>query len=896
MALTVGELVAFLRLDKSQYDRGLTEAKLRAHADADKIGDSLAKGLGGKITTALGTAGRLGGIALAAGLSAGLGVQGIANVVAALAPLTGLLVALPAVAGAAGVALGTVKLGLSGVGAALKAGLAGDTEKFNKALEGMAPAARAAVREIVALKPAFDKVKQSVQEELFTGISEQVKALGSVYLPVLQSGLPKVAASLSVFAENFSAAAKSGPLLDGVRAIIDSTARGLAHANDNVGGLTRAFGSLLSVGAPLVERLGSGFATVSGYFADFIQRAAQSGELNAFLQGALDTLRTLGGLVLNVGKILGSVFQAANTQGSGLFRTLEDLTGQFAAFLRSAEGSSALKSIFAAVSAFGAALRTALGAVLPALAAALAAIGPQIGPLADALAQVVVALAPLLPAAGQLAAAIMPQLAQTITDLVPLITALVSGFSALAGFLSDNIGIVLPLVAAIGAMVGYVKLVTLAVRAWFVAQLLLDAALDANPIGVIVLAIVGLVAALVYAYTHSEKFRAVVQATWAGIKAAVGAVIGFFAGLPAFFAGIWGIITGAFNSATLAIANAILAVVNFFVALPGRILSALVALPGVLLRLWLDALNAVLFAVGFALGTVVRFFMDLPGRVMRALAALPGLLSGLWNAAMVRAKAIVDAGLAAVVSFFRSLPGRAAKAASSLWSAISGAFSRAAANAAVAARQLVDGVLSWLRGLPGKAAAAIQSVPGKIKGVFSGASGWLVQAGKDVLAGLASGIKSAVGAVVDQAKRAASSIVSGFKSAMGIGSPSRVMADEVGRWIPPGIAQGIRDATPQLNRDVAKLLDGLPTDVATPGVAMPTGGRAPRAAGAAEADLAAQLARLADAQARAELAGVPEVRVFIGDQELTDMIDTRVGVHSRATTGAAYAGSGRRAG
>src|SRR5699024_2154954 len=49
----------------------------------------------------------------------------------------------------------------------------------------------------------------------------------------------------------------------------------------------------------------------------------------------------------------------------------------------------------------------------------------------------------------------------------------------------------------------------------------------ANPIGLIVLAIVGLVAAFVTAYKRSEKFRAVVDAVWQGVKDTVSVVWDF---------------------------------------------------------------------------------------------------------------------------------------------------------------------------------------------------------------------------------------------------------------------------------------------------------------------------------------------------------------------------------
>ena len=55
------------------------------------------------------------------------------------------------------------------------------------------------------------------------------------------------------------------------------------------------------------------------------------------------------------------------------------------------------------------------------------------------------------------------------------------------------------------------KVVRAATLAWTAAQWLLNVALDANPIGLVVVAVVALGAALVIAYRHSSTFRNVVR-------------------------------------------------------------------------------------------------------------------------------------------------------------------------------------------------------------------------------------------------------------------------------------------------------------------------------------------------------------------------------------------------
>jgi phage-related protein len=78
--------------------------------------------------------------------------------------------------------------------------------------------------------------------------------------------------------------------------------------------------------------------------------------------------------------------------------------------------------------------------------------------------------------------------------------------------------------AALKAYEAIQLIVKAATIAWTGAQIALNVALDANPIGLIVIAIGALVTALVLAYTHSQTFRNIVQAAMAAVEVAVRAV------------------------------------------------------------------------------------------------------------------------------------------------------------------------------------------------------------------------------------------------------------------------------------------------------------------------------------------------------------------------------------
>ncbi len=85
-----------------------------------------------------------------------------------------------------------------------------------------------------------------------------------------------------------------------------------------------------------------------------------------------------------------------------------------------------------------------------------------------------------------------------------------------------------------GAILAATKVKTVAVaaatKAYTAAQWLLNAALTANPIGLIIVGIAALVAGLVLLYNKSEKARKIMDALWAGMKKAAKAAIDFVIG------------------------------------------------------------------------------------------------------------------------------------------------------------------------------------------------------------------------------------------------------------------------------------------------------------------------------------------------------------------------------
>jgi phage-related protein len=92
------------------------------------------------------------------------------------------------------------------------------------------------------------------------------------------------------------------------------------------------------------------------------------------------------------------------------------------------------------------------------------------------------------------------------------------------------------------------------------------------------------------------------------------------------------------------------------------------------------------------------------------------------------------------------------------------------------------------------------------------ASKALYQAGVQAAQGLVKGLQSQATALAKASQNIANQLVAALKKALGIKSPSRVLADEVGRHIPTGIVRGIDSTAAQLDRRMASLVTAATPD------------------------------------------------------------------------------------
>ena len=152
-----------------------------------------------------------------------------------------------------------------------------------------------------------------------------------------------------------------------------------------------------------------------------------------------------------------------------------------------------------------------------------------------------------------------------------------------------------------------------------------------------------------------------------------------------------------------------------------------------------------------------------------------------------------------IVSYFSELP-------SKIWNAIIGAKTKIVTWGTQMKEKAVEAAKKVVSGIIGK----IKSLPGDLKSI-----------GGDVAKGLWEGINNKVAWLKGKIKDFVGNVKDWLKKFFKIGSPSRLMRDEIGQWLPPGIAQGIQDTANVAIKGMRQLKNDIMGEAQIDGISVP---------------------------------------------------------------------------
>ena len=276
---------------------------------------------------------------------------------------------------------------------------------------------------------------------------------------------------------------------------------------------------------------------------------------------------------------------------------------------------------------------------------------------------------------------IVKDLATQIKDIAPSVAPVVAGIGSFAAGVAGLFAIL-----SAGGLVSFItnlRIVQTAMAAWraittavTAAQAALNLVMSANPLAIIVLAIMALIAAFATLYATNEDFRNTVNEIWNSISTTIG-----------------GVIESIVNFFTVDIPNAFNSFITFITSLPEQIATFLTSIV-TQIGTWVSNLviQAQQAGSGFVDG-IVSFFSSLPGTisgfVSNIISTIVGFVSNLGAQALAAGQSFLEniqSGFNSAVSFVSDIPSKILNAIGDLGGLLINA-----------GKSVIDGFLSGLK-------------------------------------------------------------------------------------------------------------------------------------------------------------------------------------------------------
>lgn len=630
-----------------------------------------------------------------------------------------------------------------------------------------------------AVTPTLQKVGAALQQGLENAI------------PATQAKLKNLGDTISNipgFQMLASATASLKSQLTGLWNAITSLIGGLNNGGEAATMFSTTAGALAGVVASVAQAL----SNAAGWAKTFVNTFIETGALQPFLESLTGVISGLGSLVSG---LAAAVSQAFGFNDSA--RTASSAAQSFAGLLNTLTGvlmtvGGWLQSVGQWAQQNGALVSGALKAITIAL---LAVKGWDIV------------------SAGL----------KTVSGGLKAISATASGVEKTATATFDLIGKISDAGSAAGALkqlAGSFNIVKAAQSAWSAVtkaatavQLAFSAALDANPIGMLVVAIGAVVAALTWFFTQTEtgkrlwnSFATWFMGIWNQISTAcqpiLQAIAIFITQTMSQIQQIWQtgwtlittVLQNVWNTIGPIIMTALTAIITGIQTFITTITPLLQAGIQNIQTIFQTAVTIISTALAVIQGIIQLALAVVNGNWSAAWSAIQGIASAVWGGI----QGVVSAGVGMVSGVVSAACSTIRSVWAALWNGVGSIVS-----------SVWGGIVGTVSNMVGRVGSVVSGIGGTVRSAVSGAGSWLVSAGRNIIQGLINGITGMVGSLYSSITNALSGLVDKAKNALGIHSPSRVFRDEVGVMVGRGMALGIDDSAHVVSRSMDSLVSTM---------------------------------------------------------------------------------------
>jgi cell wall-associated NlpC family hydrolase/phage-related protein len=627
---------------------------------------------------------------------------------------------------------------------------------------------------------------------LLRAAAPAVQALAG-FLGILGQGLGQMLAAFApALAASSSLISSLGSVLATLLPVLAQIAGAFAQA---LAPAFAAFAAVLRALAPFLVMLGQLLADIARAMLDDLTWALRGvatlftairPALEAFmraLSGIFTVLensgvfQVLGAAIVALAKPLGDMISALLTGLVPILPPIVKFVGDLAAMFAGAL-SAAIAAIIPPLTKLAVEVLAVIAQLLPvllplfsqmaatltgAMVSAIQALVPPLARLAD---EVLTAMVALLPAVVPLITTLLQVFttvaAGVITGVAAALAAIISAtppeviYAIVAAFAAWRLAVlgmavVQGVIAAFEAFKGLCILtrvelgllavqqaaIAVATKAWAAVQWLLNAALTANPIGIVVVALAALAAAIYLAWTHSATFRDILIAVFGTVKGAALAVANWFSGpFVNFFVTAWNTIRTTTTTVWNAIAGFFTTVWN---SIRNTVTTVVGAISGFLTASW-NGISGTARTIWAALAAFFTAWWNTLNAQWRGLvAALAAFLAATWNAVSATARAVWNALGAFFAAWWGALNAQWRAVVGGITGFLAAAWNGISGTARAVWNGLAGFFTGWWGALRGEVTAAANGIAGVLAGVWN--------AIRNTAVGAWNGIKGAISAV-----------------------------------------------------------------------------------------------------------------------------------------------------
>ena len=242
--------------------------------------------------------------------------------------------------------------------------------------------------------------------------------------------------------------------------------------------------------------------------------------------------------------------------------------------------------------------------------------------------------------------------------------------------------------------------------------------------------------------------------------------------------------------------------INGLAEMPDQMMQTLDTALNNLLAWGQQMLSGIQDTVQNMVNSAEQVISQLPGKIWTHLVNVVTKVMTWGQQMLTTATTAIQNMISSIISLISELPGKVWTHLVNVVTKVTTWGQQMLSAATTAIQNMISAIISKLAELPGKVTSKLAEVTAAMVQWGSDIVSKMTDVGKNIVSGIWNGISSGWDWLKGKVADLANSLLDSAKSALGINSPSTKFRDQVGKWLMPGVAEGVEKTMPKTLKDM----------------------------------------------------------------------------------------------